>query len=193
PLGHGVVQPYVALHAANDVGASGSGAIRQTLTDQGVALDCGLRVPGGNGGWAFAEAGEGFGLAGQAGVADARYGYEFDRDWGATQGPRPHSSFDLSAAAYSRYAGNAIGYAQFAHDFALVGPLRGVVEANLAADTRRLYFNNTVEAAAGVSIGSPSLSVRFLTVRGAYTPRGADRPSPSGYATARTQLLFGFS
>jgi len=192
-LGHGTVQPYLALHAANDVGTSANGVLRQTLTDQVAALDIGIRMPAGNGGWAFAEAGEGFGLAGQAGVEDARYGYEFDKDWGTAQGPRPHSSFDLSAAAYSRYAGNAIGYAQFAHDFALVGPLRGVVEANLAADTRRLFFDNTAEAAAGISVGSQSLSVRFLTVKGIYTPRGAGLPSPAAYATARTQLLLGFS
>jgi hypothetical protein len=191
PLGAGVVQPYVALHVANDVGSGG--ALRQTLTDRAAAIDAGVRTPIGNGGWAFAEAGEGFGLAGQGNIADARYGYEFDRDWGAADTALPHTSFGESAAVYSRYAGNAIGYAQLTHDFALVGPFRGILQADAAADTRRLYFNNTAEIGAGISVGTPSFSVRFLTVRGIYLPRGADRPGPASFGTSRVQLLFGIS
>lgn len=191
PLGGGVVQPYVALRAANDAG--GGGALRQTLTDRTAAVDVGVRTPVGDGGWAFAEAGEGFGLAGQGDVADARYGYEYSHDWGASGTPRSHTTLDASAAVYSRYAGNAIGYAELTHDFALAGPLRGVVQADVAADTRRLYFDNTAEVAAGVSIGTPAFSVRFLTVRGTYLARGLDRPTPAGYGTARVQLLIGFS
>jgi hypothetical protein len=67
------------------------------------------------------------------------------------------------------------------------------VELNLAADSHRLYYNNTLEAGAGIQIGTPRLGLRLLTVRGIYLPRGVTRPLPSSYGTARTQLLFGLS
>lgn len=182
------VQPYLALHLANDVGNT-SAPLRQTLTDQTFAIDVGMRMKVGRGGSLYAEAGERFGLAGQGSATDARFGYSMYRDWGKAFGSRSHTTVDFDAASYSRYAGNIVGYAQASHDFVLRGPVRGIVEINLAADSHRLFYNNTAEAAAGVQVGTPAIALRLLRVQGFYTSRGADRPAASAYGTWRTQLL----
>jgi hypothetical protein len=192
PLAPARFQPYVAVHAADDTG-SGVGSLRQTLTDRVLSVDGGLRLAAGSNGWFYAEAGRGFGLSGQADIADARYGYTMFREWQDPFGARPHTAVDADVSVYSRYAGNAIGYAQIMHDFPLAKSVRGVVEFNLAADDHRLWYNNTFEGAAGIQIGGPNVAVRLMTVRGLYLPRGADRPAQAAYGTARVQLLFGVS
>jgi hypothetical protein len=189
----GGVRPYAALNLTYDTRSGAPGA-SQIFNDDAAVFSAGLRAPLGKNeyGYLFALGGWSVGLRGQPDYGDVRYGIAYSRDYGTLLAPKPHTQVNFSAAVYSRYQGNAIGYLQGSHDARIAGALRGIAGFTYAADSHRLYYNNFAEGYAGLIVPvSDQINLRFTGVQGTYLPRGIDRPAPASYSGYRALLVFG--
>jgi len=180
------VQPYVAMHLSEDT-RSGAPGSPQIYSDNALVTDAGVRTKFGSYLSAFLEAGAGIGLRGQGTIGDVRYGLVYSRQYAAA--PLPSTTVNVSAAFYSRYAGNGIMYYNVMHDFG-GRRLRPVIGLNGGLDSHGVFGNNFAEAEAGIATGTPAFSLRVLDVHGWYVPRGTALPS-SAYSTLRVQMVFG--
>ncbi|GAC1407679.1 MAG: hypothetical protein NVSMB6_05710 [Burkholderiaceae bacterium] len=186
--GHRII-PYAVLHFTSDT-HSGVPDVSEVFQDNAAVFNVGVKTPLGHHATAFVEAGYGFGLRLQPSVADLRAGVNYYTETSLKKGA--HTVLDASVVHYSRFGGNNIGYASLTRDFPLMGRLRGVVGANLAADSRREFFNNFGETFGGVQYGLHGLTLRVVHVYGVYLDRGTARPAVPGYSTTRPMLMFGF-
>ena len=181
------VRPYVVAHINSDT-RSGVPGVSDVFNDNAVALDAGLKTALGAHLSAFAEAGYSNGLRGQPSFSDFRAGFNYYAEYGSRA--TGHTSLSASAVEYSRFAGNAISYAQLAHDFPIAGRLRGVAGLNGALDTHRDYFNNFIEVFGGLQFAIDPVTFRLVRVYGSYLDRGVNRPQ-TNYGSTRAELIFG--
>jgi hypothetical protein len=192
-LGTNAIRPYVALNVAYDT-RSGVPGIAQVYNDNAAVASFGIRAPIGMSqyGYVFASAGESVGLRGERTFPETRYGVAYSRDYGTMFNSRPHSQVNVSAAVYSRYAGNAIGYFQGSRDERITPGMRGLYGANVGLDGQRLYYNNFAEGYAGLIFPlTHEINFRVVGVEGTYISRGTPIPVSSSYSSARALFVFG--
>jgi hypothetical protein len=184
----GIVQPYVAMHLAEDL-RSGAPGSPQIFSDNALVIDAGVRRRLGPDLVSFIEGGAGIGLRGQGTIGDVRYGLAYSRQWASA--PLPSTTVNLSAAIYSRYAGNGITYYNVLHSFG-GRYFRPIAVLNGGFDSHNVFGNRFVEAEAGIETGNSKLSLRVLGVRGYYLSHAAGTAS-APYTTLRVQMVFGAS
>jgi hypothetical protein len=185
------VQTYGVLHSSGDTRSSASGVAGPIIyNDNAEIIGGGVRInlSTHSTSFLFAEVGEGFSLVGRGNHPDFRYGYDSWSEKGSAS--RAHTSYGFSAASYSRYGANIIGYGSMLHDFPLRPWMRGIVGANAALDTHRDYFNNIGEIEAGVRLGTPNLQLRLLGVAGTYLSRGVGIPISRPYTSFRPAIFW---
>jgi hypothetical protein len=185
----GRVQPYAALYLTEDL-RSGPPGSPQIYSDNALIADVGLRSHLGRYVTAFAEGGAGMGLRGQGTISDLRYGLRYFEQWGAR--PQPYTSVNASAAFYSRYAGNDIGYYTVLHDFG-GKRIRPVIGINGGLDSHNVFGNNYLEGVAGFQTGTDALSFRLLQVEGTYLTRGLVGIPKAQYSSLRASIFFGIA
>jgi hypothetical protein len=186
------IRPYAALNLSYDT-RSGVPGVSDVYNDNAAVASVGFRAPIGLGqyGYAYVLGGDSIGLRGEPTFGDFRYGFAYSRDYGPLDASQPHTLTYFSAAAYSRYAGDAIVYAQASHDVSITPLLRAIAGTSVALDTHRQYYNNYAEAYAGVLVHlTTSVNVRFVGVAGDYLPRGIGVPRPF-YSGVRVLLVSG--
>lgn len=185
------IQTYGVLHSSGDTRSSASGVDGPIIyNDNAEIMGGGARfnLSTHSTSYLFAEVGEGFSLVGRGNHPDVRYGYDSWSEKGSAS--RAHTSYGFSAASYSRYGADIIGYGNMLHDFPLRPWMRGVVGANAALDTHRDYFNNIGEIVAGVRFGTPHLQLRLLGAAGTYLSRGVGIPITRPYTSFRPAVFW---
>jgi hypothetical protein len=182
------VQPYAAFYLSEDT-RSGPPGSPQIYSDNALIADLGVRSRLGAYATAFVEGGAGIGLRGQGTISDLRYGMRYFEQWGART--QAYTSVNASAAFYSRYAGNFIGYYTVLHDFGgrSIRPLAGI---NGGLDSHNVFGNNYVEGVAGFQTGTNALTFRLLQVEGTYLTRGLAPAPKAPYSSLRGSIFFGF-
>lgn len=184
------IQPYAVLHSSVDSRSSANAVTPIIYNDNAEIMSGGARYHLGNhpGEFFFAEAGEGFSLVGKGDHPDFRYGWDSWSEQGSAA--RGHTSYGFSAAYYSRYAGDVIGYGAILHDFPFRRGIRGVVGINGALDDHREYYNNIGEVEAGIQAGTSHLQLRLLGVAGTYLSRGVGIPISRSYTSFRPTIFW---
>jgi Tetratricopeptide repeat len=183
------VQPYAALYLTEDL-RSGPPGSPQIYSDNALIADLGLRSHFGPYVVGFLEAGAGIGLRGQGTITDLRYGARYFQQWGARA--QPYTTVNASAAFYSRYGGNFIGYYTAIHDFGgkTIRPLIGI---NGGLDSHNVFGNNYIEGLAGFQTGTNALSFRLVQVEGTYLTRGLNPAPKAAYSGIRASVFFGLA
>lgn len=186
------VEPYVALHFSNDAKA-GSVPVNEVLNDNVVILSAGVRTKVTPITYVFIEGGEAQSLLTGNTQTDLRYGALLSTLLGAG-GFKPQTQIDASLTHYSRYL-NTIMYADVSHNFYIGSNLvRGFVGANLALDANRLFYNNTLDALAGLQIHrGGAFTFRAFADVGTYLPRGIALPAQRTYSSFNLEVLFGYA
>ncbi len=182
--------PYIVVHYTADT-RGGAAGISKIFSDNATVVNFAFRAGLGPHGVAFAEAGHGFGLRGSPSASDFRAGLAYFNEFGSNK--TGHTSANASLVEYSRFGGNTILYGSLAHDFPVIGQLRGVVGSNVGADAHRDYFNNFGELFGGFQYSSRGVTLRYIRLYGTYMNRGFERPDPIDYSSTRPELLFGFA
>jgi hypothetical protein len=184
------IQPYAVLHSSADSRSSANGVTPIIYNDNAEIISGGARYHLGNhsGAFLFAEAGEGFSLVGKGDHPDLRYGWDSWSEHGSES--RAHTSYGYSAAYYSRYDGDVIGYGTILHDFPVRRGIRGVIGINGALDDHRAYYNNIGEIEAGIQAGTSHLQLRLLGVAGTYLSRGVGIPISRPYTSFRPTIFW---
>jgi hypothetical protein len=143
--------------------------------------------------YAFVEGGEARSLLTGNTESDLRYGLLLSTKLGAG-GYKSQTQIDASLVHYSRYV-NTIMYADVTHNFYIGSPLvRGLVGTDLALDTSRAFYNNALDALAGLQIHrGGTLTYRVFADLGTYLPRGAALPVQRTYTSINLEVLFGYS
>lgn len=187
----GAVLPYAKVIVGYDT-RSGIPGLGEVYNENAVIPSFGFRAPLGTEqyGELFLQGGYSFGLRGQLSFPETRWGFDFSRDYGSSfRSVYPHSELSGDATAYSRFAGNFIGYAEGFTDARLTPSIRTLFGADVSFDTHREYGNNYAEAYAGLLIPfSALLDLRLAGVEGIYLSRGVDVPKPASYSTFRLTL-----
>jgi thioredoxin-like negative regulator of GroEL len=183
------VQPYAALYLTEDL-RSGPPGSPQIYSDNALIADLGLRSHFGPYVVGFLEAGAGIGLRGQGTITDLRYGARYFQQWGART--QPYTTVNASAAFYSRYGGNFIGYYTTIHDFG-GKTIRPVIGINGGLDSHNVFGNNYIEGLAGFQTGTNALSFRLVQVEGTYLTRGLNPAPKAAYSGIRASVFFGLA
>ena len=191
-LANTAVQPYVAFHFTNDAKASSVPA-NEILNDNVAIVSLGLRTKITPIMYAFVEGGDAQSLLTGNTETDLRYGVLLSTKLGAG-GFKSQTQIDASLTHYSRYV-NTIMYADVTHNFYIGSNLiRGLVGADLAEDTSRAFYNNSLDALAGLQAHRGGLfTYRVFADVGTYLPRGSGLPVQRTYSSINLEVLFGYS
>jgi hypothetical protein len=185
------IQPYVAFHFTNDAKASSVPA-NEILNDNVGIVSLGLRTKITPIMYAFVEGGDAQSLLTGNTETDLRYGVLLSTKLGAG-GYKSQTQIDASLVHYSRYV-NTIAYADVTHNFYIGSPLvRGLVGADLALDTNRAFYNNALDALAGLQVHrGGTLTYRAYADLGTYLPRGSALPVQRTYTSINLEVIFGY-
>ena len=186
------IEPYIAFHFTNDAKASSVPA-NEILNDNVAIVSVGLRTKITPIMYAFVEGGDAQSLLTGNTETDLRYGLLLSTRLGAG-GFKSQTQIDASLTHYSRYL-NTIMYADVTHNFYIGSNLfRGLVGIDLALDTSRAFYNNALDALAGVQAHRGGLfTYRVYADLGTYLPRGIDLPVQRSYTSINLEVLFGYS
>jgi hypothetical protein len=186
------IQPYVAFHFTNDAKASSVPA-NEILNDNVAIVSVGLRTKITPIMYVFVEGGDAQSLLTGNTETDLRYGALLSTKLGAG-GYKSQTQIDASLTHYSRYV-NTIMYADVTHNFYIGSKLvRGLVGADLALDTSRAFYNNSLDALAGLQVHrGGAFTYRAFADLGTYLPRGAGLPVQRTYTSINLEVIFGYS
>lgn len=185
------VRPYARVIVGDDT-ASTVPDLGQIYNQDAIIPAFGIRAPLGRQDYGefFLQGGYSFGLHGQYSFPDARWGFDYSRDYGTSfLSAYPHGEVNAGIVDFSRFFGNIISFNNAFYDARLTGSLRGVVGATLSFDDHRDYANNYVEANAGFLVPlSSELNLIVSGVEGVFLSRGVDVPNPPSYSSFRVTL-----